>query len=501
MTRVQPSRYTSLVLVLALFTVGTAVYVSPLSGTSASSAQIEDGHAPARGSLNDLLAPIIIRSFTGKQAAAAIHPPTTTAHLVATRTVPTAPPTTIPKPPVTTTTTTTTTTPSDKPLSCSDFKWQQDAQAAYLANLSDPWGLDGAPGPFNGDGLACTQLPVDPSRPASTPVGAYVPPVPTAASRAALVQPSDDYYGVSENSIPFATSPLDAIDTEVGKAPSVVEWFSGWDQPFDPQAVINSWDAGALPVITWETKPLTASGGPQSEYSLSNIINGNLDSYIFQYAIAIAKTNLPVVIRLDQEMNGNWYPWSEDADGNTPGQYVEMWRHVWNIFNEVGANADVIWLWAPNRTEYMGGSGTPMAESYPGDQYVDWMGLDGYYRTAGNPTTFDASFGQSLATLDAINATKPIFLAEVGAAETDSSGDSIASTKAAWIQNLFAGVEADHQIIGFSWFDNSAEHVVDGQTVTDDWQFDSDPLALQAFKSGVQSSQFSGGLVPDGSSS
>jgi mannan endo-1,4-beta-mannosidase len=46
---------------------------------------------------------------------------------------------------------------------CTDFTWQQDAQAAYAANLSDPWGLDGKPGPHNDDGLACTQLPRDPA--------------------------------------------------------------------------------------------------------------------------------------------------------------------------------------------------------------------------------------------------------------------------------------------------------------------------------------------------
>jgi len=89
---------------------------------------------------------------------------------------------------------------------------------------------------------------------------------------------------------------------------------------------------------------------------------------------------------------------------------------------------------------------------------------------------------------------------ESGAIETDSSGNSIAATKAAWTANLLAGVEADPQIIGFSWFDNTAVHLVDGISVEDDWQFDSDPLALQAFASGVQSSDFAGGLMPDASS-
>jgi hypothetical protein len=67
----------------------------------------------------------------------------------------------------------TTTTPAGPTVKhCSDFTWQQDAQAAYVANLADPWGLDGPPGPADDDGIACSLLPVDPSRPASTPSGA-----------------------------------------------------------------------------------------------------------------------------------------------------------------------------------------------------------------------------------------------------------------------------------------------------------------------------------------
>src|SRR4029079_8916110 len=48
---------------------------------------------------------------------------------------------------------------------CSDFTWQQDAQAAYVANLADPWGLDGPPGPAGDDGIACSLLPRGPARP------------------------------------------------------------------------------------------------------------------------------------------------------------------------------------------------------------------------------------------------------------------------------------------------------------------------------------------------
>jgi mannan endo-1,4-beta-mannosidase len=68
-------------------------------------------------------------------------------------------------------------------LHCWSFRWQQDAQRAYLANLRDPWGLDGSPGPRNDDGLACTDLRADPRRPPSAPAAPYVEPLPVALRR------------------------------------------------------------------------------------------------------------------------------------------------------------------------------------------------------------------------------------------------------------------------------------------------------------------------------
>jgi len=233
-------------------------------------------------------------------------------------------------------------------------------------------------------------------------------------------------------------------------------------------------------------------------YSLDNIIDGEYDSYIQSFAQSVVATGLPVVIRLDQEMNGNWYPWSEDTNGNSLGQYAAMWRHVWNIFQAAGANSDVIWLWAPNRVDQLANrTGHLLSELYPGDQYVDWMGMDGYYRYAGNPTDFSSTYGATLSLLDGISTTKPIFLAEVGAIESNpTTGASLSATKAAWTTSFLAGVLATPQIIGFAWFDNVATNVVDGSAVSDDWRLDSDPQTLEAFKAGISTSLFLPGVSP-----
>ena len=311
------------------------------------------------------------------------------------------------------------TSAQDKLPHCWNFVWQQDAQAAYVANLSDPGGLDGLAGPNNGDGLACNQLPVDPSRPASTPVDAIPATVTTTPSKAEIMATASTYYGVANDAVPGDAGAFDDLDAEVGKAPSLVEFFDTWDHPYsqDGPKIQQSWARGALPVLTWMPEAQGGTGADQSAYTLDHIIAGDQDDYLYQWAAQVVQAGLPVGIRFAHEMNGSWYPWSAGltqlkAPGgmvsldNTPANYIKAWRHVWNIFQDVGANKYVIWAWTPVTTlcsTHNTGSGscgvayTTYAEDYPGDQYVDWVGLSTYasgstaskYTFAG---TYQASF-------------------------------------------------------------------------------------------------------------
>src|SRR6202012_772142 len=102
--------------------------------------------------------------------------------------------------------------------------------------------------------------PVDPNRPKSVPVDAYVPPTPTTVSMAELKNPSQKYFGVSEEGMPGDTAEFNSLATTVNKAPSLVEWFANW--PVSPSAstvdfpaadVTAAWTRGAMPVISWQS--------------------------------------------------------------------------------------------------------------------------------------------------------------------------------------------------------------------------------------------------------
>ena len=67
--------------------------------------------------------------------------------------------------------------------------------------------------------------------------------------------------------------------------PSSVTFFSGWDQPFRADPIVNAWRRDMLPIISWESRPHRTPMGKGSDnavdekYRLSSIIDGDFDPY------------------------------------------------------------------------------------------------------------------------------------------------------------------------------------------------------------------------------
>ena len=329
-------------------------------------------------------------------------------------------------------------------------------------------------------------------KPASSSSGNGSAPV-TAPARADLLNPATRYFGMYTDQAPFNWATFDATSSKVGVSPNLVGYFQGWDQTFRADAVKRAWQQGRMPMMTWESRPISADNSSNSapDYSLPKIIGGDFDAYLHQYAKDVVANGLPLAIRLDHEMNGIWYPWSEtdgsrnSINGNSPGDYVKMWRHVHDIFQQEGANDLVVWVWAPNIVNNLPATHKAagyLESLYPGDDYVDWVGLSGYLRPpykSDNDFSFDYTFKPSLDALRSITK-KPIILAEVGASETDGH-------KPAWITSFFDGLSKpeNSDIIGFSWFNLAVTSYVEGVRATNDWRIDSRGDSLSAFIAGL----------------
>ena len=157
--------------------------------------------------------------------------------------------------------------------------------------------------------------------------------------------------------------------------PDLLEYFVNWTEDFRPQAVIAAYRQDTIPVITWEPWAGLEHGTSQPDYALARIIAGDYDQYIARFATAVRNQKWPVALRFGHEMNGDWYPWSERKSGNHAGEYVRAWRHVHDIFTNLHAD-NAIWVWSPNIVRPV--PSVQLKPLYPGDDYVDWVGMVGY---------------------------------------------------------------------------------------------------------------------------
>ncbi|WP_165064100.1 glycosyl hydrolase [Marisediminicola senii] len=351
-----------------------------------------------------------------------------------------------------------------------------------------------------------------PAAPVASPSPAPAPAAPapaaplTTLTKAQVVNPDSPYLGIYTEQAPFNWATYDMISTDIGVTPNVVGYFGGWDEPFRANAVTRAWEQGTLPVLTWESRPISSPNSVtvEPEYSLPRIIGdpaagvpGEFDDYLRQYARDIVATGLPMGIRLNHEMNGTWYPWAETTgrgepiNGNRSGDYVKTWQHVHDIFEAEGANDLVFWIWSPNRVDRLPASHRTseyLDGLYPGNEYVDWVGMSGYLRPPYDEDAydFDSTFGATIAELRRVS-DKPIFLAEIGASETGGY-------KPAWVESLFENLAAPQNadIIGLSWFNLAVSTYVGGELGTNDWRIDSRADSLAAFRDGlaVEGSRF-----------
>jgi len=244
---------------------------------------------------------------------------------------------------------------------------------------------------------------------------------------------------------------------------------------------------GAIPVYNWSSQesavnPSLTTSMP--DFQLGDILAGRYDGYIQRFAEAARDWGHPFFLRFDWEMNGNWFPWSEQVNGNRPGEYVAVWRHVHDIFAAVGAT-NASWVWCPYAEVKRGFA--PLGPLYPGSGYVDWTCMDGF-NWGSNPTnphkwrSFGAIFASTYERLvTRIAPDKPIILAEMA-----STGAPRA--KASWIRNMFKQLARNYRKIrALVWYDQIDRGI--------DWLLESSARASGAFARGISNPAFQANVV------
>jgi len=159
--------------------------------------------------------------------------------------------------------------------------------------------------------------------------------------------------------------PVDRITAHTGRA-NWKDWVGSikW--------AVELWSPLNKP-ICW-TIPLFAD-----QANLQGAAAGEYQNFYEQAARILAQSRRSddvIYVRTGEEFNGNWMPWS--ATGHEQ-DFVKAYRHFVDAFRSVSDRFRFEWNANVRETRM-----NP-ADAYPGDNYVDVIGMDFYYNTKWNP--------------------------------------------------------------------------------------------------------------------
>ena len=197
-------------------------------------------------------------------------------------------------------------------------------------------------------------------------------------------------------------------------------------------------------VLFWEASDYVIGSTNQPNYSYRSILAGNWDNYFKDFTNQLATYKGPVILVPFSELNGNWTPWSGTKNGNTPAEAVAAWRYIHGFFAQT---PNVKFGLAVNAPSVPDTPENQIANYYPGDAYVDYVGVDGF--NFDKPwMTFNELFARPLSILEQYN--KPIMIFSFGSAPGPE--------KAAWLNEGLNVVLPNHpKVVAWVYFNQDKE--------------------------------------------
>jgi hypothetical protein len=255
--------------------------------------------------------------------------------------------------------------------------------------------------------------------------------------------------------VPKSYAGIEQFAQAIGRQPNLVSYYSSWGEEFQSSFAENATSHGATTLV--EIDP--------TNISLASIAAGRYDTYLTSFADQVAAFRHTVIISFGHEMNGFWETWGYHH--TAPSAFIAAWRHIVNLFRARDAD-NVTWLWQVNSASPQTG---PVRDWWPGSQYVNWVGVSGYYYVPGE--TFDYIFNPVVTAIRQFTQ-DPLLIAEtaVGPQAGQSRG----------IKDLFAGLRMQHYL-GLVWFD---QHSYGGLYKGEDWRLEGDTVGLTAFRDALK---------------
>ena len=240
------------------------------------------------------------------------------------------------------------------------------------------------------------------------------------------------------------------LETALHRKIPLIVTFQDWSAPFPDLDAREARARGKTLEITWEPWHFS----DPNAIKLGDIIAGKHDKYIDSWANGARSFGGEIWIRWGHEMNGNWYPWSLSNNNSDAQMWTKAYRHVHDRFARAGAS-NVRWVWCFNAESVPDASWNEAARTYPGDDYVDAIAIDGYNFGTTTPHSRWQSFEQIFAAPVALAQRnwpdKPLQIGETGCAT--QGGD-----KVEWLRQMDKSLRGPFaRVESVTWFEAAKE--------------------------------------------
>lgn len=250
-------------------------------------------------------------------------------------------------------------------------------------------------------------------------------------------------WGIFEPSAPEILQYLTPLENRVAYAFPFVLRYQTLEENLPQRGLQKAYDNHKFVELTLQTiQPGLVNALLRSELTYDNasiiyeILDGQYDEYLHNYAQQLKAFGHPVLFRLNNEMNGDWCWYSAFYTGKDAELYKALWQYIYETFEHHGVD-NVLWVWNPHDVSRPEFKWNHHLMYYPGDEYVDLIGLTGYntgtYFPGETWREFDEVYKPMYADYGDLFQ-KPFIITEFGS-------NSVGGDKPAWINRMFDGIK------------------------------------------------------------
>ena len=279
-------------------------------------------------------------------------------------------------------------------------------------------------------------------------------------------------WGIFEPSTHYELDYVEDIEDETGIGLDIIlEYYDlGYMPRLDKMSMVNESDR--VLELTFQTSKY----GSFNADAFYDVLDGKHDDTIDELIGIIKASDAPVLFRPNNEMNGDWCSYNAMYTHKDTEAFRAFWVWLHNRFEQAEAD-NVIWVWNPNWGDFPQAQWNHYMNYFPGESYVDVVGLTGYntgtYYKAETWRSFSDIYLPMLWEYNQNFVDFPYMITEFGSSATGGN-------RGEWIQTAFDQI-SQLNIKAAVWW-NHVDYDTQKGVVSRGYKFDDDPEVMEIFK-------------------